>query len=365
MKLKTLALASALLVATTGIASAQFNSQAEMMEGPYVSLGGGVNWVQTSRFDIEDLQFGNGGSHYGDLGFKPGWTVNGAIGYSFGFGPRIEIEGSYRRNNTRNVWYAAGASYCGGTPIDSDSSRINQLGIMVNGAYDFFTGSPLVPYVGGGVGAVRTKLQVNTLCAADNTDHEQWRLAVQAFGGVDYHVNQAIRVGVRYTFMHTNDLDGIQGAVCCPTAFNEGTLDPNNHAITAQISYNFGAPRRIAPPPAPVAQAPVQRNFLVFFDFDKSEITPEADRVIVQAANNAKSASVTRITLTGHTDRAGPVAYNQRLSERRADAVKARLIREGIPAGSIVTIGRGESQPLVPTADGVREPQNRRVEIVL
>ena len=79
----------------------------------------------------------------------------------------------------------------------------------------------------------------------------------------------------------------------------------------------------------------------------------------------AAAALLAVFTLTGHADRSGPVAYNQRLSERRADAVKARLIREGIPAGQIVTIGRGETQPMVPTADGVREPQNRRVEIVL
>jgi outer membrane protein OmpA-like peptidoglycan-associated protein len=59
----------------------------------------------------------------------------------------------------------------------------------------------------------------------------------------------------------------------------------------------------------------------------------------------------------------GTAAYNQKLSVRRADAVKAELVRLGVPAASITAIGRGESNPLVPTADGVREPQNRRVEI--
>jgi OOP family OmpA-OmpF porin len=119
-----------------------------------------------------------------------------------------------------------------------------------------------------------------------------------------------------------------------------------------------------APPPAPPAPG-IQRSFLVFFDFDRANITNEADRVIREAAANSKRGSVSRINVTGHADRAGSDQYNMGLSMRRADAVKAVLIREGIPANQIGVVARGEAQPLVPTADGVREPQNRRVEIVL
>ena len=72
-----------------------------------------------------------------------------------------------------------------------------------------------------------------------------------------------------------------------------------------------------------------------------------------------------RITATGHTDTSGPEAYNMALSLRRANAVKDALVREGVPATAITVVGKGESQPLVQTADGVREPQNRRVEIVI
>jgi hypothetical protein len=71
------------------------------------------------------------------------------------------------------------------------------------------------------------------------------------------------------------------------------------------------------------------------------------------------------VTATGHADRSGPEGYNMALSLRRANAVKNSLVRNGVPAASIAVVGRGESQPLVPTADGVREPQNRRVEIVV
>ena len=66
-----------------------------------------------------------------------------------------------------------------------------------------------------------------------------------------------------------------------------------------------------------------------------------------------------------HADRSGPENYNMALSLRRANAVKDALVREGVPATAISVVGKGETQPLVPTADGVREPQNRRVEIVI
>jgi len=106
-------------------------------------------------------------------------------------------------------------------------------------------------------------------------------------------------------------------------------------------------------------------TFQVFFDFDKSNISVTAAQIIDQAATSAKEGKLTRIDLTGHTDAAGSDAYNQALSERRAAVVKQQLIRDGIPATEITTVGVGKGKQLVPTADGVREPQNRRTEIIL
>jgi outer membrane protein OmpA-like peptidoglycan-associated protein len=102
----------------------------------------------------------------------------------------------------------------------------------------------------------------------------------------------------------------------------------------------------------------------VFFDWDKSTLTQEAQAIIRTAAANAKAGNIVRIELMGHADRSGPDRYNMGLSQRRADAVKAELVRQGLKANEIVTFAKGEREPLVPTADGVREPQNRRVEIV-
>jgi outer membrane protein OmpA-like peptidoglycan-associated protein len=118
------------------------------------------------------------------------------------------------------------------------------------------------------------------------------------------------------------------------------------------------------PPPAPPPPPPV-RNFLVFFDFDKSTLTPRAMDIVKEAAKVAKSGENAKVTCTGHTDTVGPAAYNMALSLRRASAVKDALVREGIAATAITVRGRGEEALLVPTKEGVREPQNRRVEIVV
>ena len=105
--------------------------------------------------------------------------------------------------------------------------------------------------------------------------------------------------------------------------------------------------------------------FVVFFDFDKSNLTTEAVQVIQQAVRTAMMGGMVRVQITGHTDTVGSQRYNQALSERRADAVKSEMVREGLNPNDIMTIGRSFQDPLVPTGPGVREPQNRRAVIDL
>jgi outer membrane protein OmpA-like peptidoglycan-associated protein len=102
----------------------------------------------------------------------------------------------------------------------------------------------------------------------------------------------------------------------------------------------------------------------VFFDWDKYNITAEGQQILVLAANQYKSGGRVQLQVTGYTDLSGSAGYNQRLSERRANAVAAALERLGVPRSDMVVTGRGMNDPRVPTAPGVREPQNRRVEIV-
>jgi outer membrane protein OmpA-like peptidoglycan-associated protein len=119
-------------------------------------------------------------------------------------------------------------------------------------------------------------------------------------------------------------------------------------------------PRPLMPPPPP----PV-RTFVVFFDFDKSDISSAAHATIEEAVRTVKENGFARIVVTGHTDRTGKNKYNQKLSERRANAVKVAMVSMGIADGQITTSGKSFSEPLVPTGPGVREPQNRRAVIDL
>jgi OOP family OmpA-OmpF porin len=103
--------------------------------------------------------------------------------------------------------------------------------------------------------------------------------------------------------------------------------------------------------------------FLVFFDWDRYNLTPEAREIVEAAAANIRNQAVTTVVVTGHTDTSGSAEYNYALSQRRADTVKNAMVGLGVPGSSIQTVARGQSDPLVPTGDGVREPQNRRVSI--
>jgi outer membrane protein OmpA-like peptidoglycan-associated protein len=103
----------------------------------------------------------------------------------------------------------------------------------------------------------------------------------------------------------------------------------------------------------------------VFFDFDKSDITAAAAKVIQAASDAVHAGNIVHLTVTGHTDTVGTATYNQGLSERRASAVKKQLVADGVADGEITTIGVGKTGLLVPTGDGVREPQNRRAVIEL
>lgn len=129
------------------------------------------------------------------------------------------------------------------------------------------------------------------------------------------------------------------------------------------------AARLAAPPPPPPMAAPPASNCppemkaIVFFDWDADQPLPEASGTIQQVVDNRAACGWSKFTVVGHTDKSGSDAYNAGLSMRRARSIAAMMEASGIAAPDIQTDGRGESQVMVETADGVREPQNRRVEI--
>jgi OOP family OmpA-OmpF porin len=115
--------------------------------------------------------------------------------------------------------------------------------------------------------------------------------------------------------------------------------------------------------PQMVADGP--EAYIVLFDFDKSNINAAAQAVIADVVAAAAKLGAVNISATGHADRSGSESYNMALSLRRADAVREALIAGGVSADAITVAGRGESEPAVPTPDGVKEQANRRVEIIL
>jgi OmpA family len=106
-------------------------------------------------------------------------------------------------------------------------------------------------------------------------------------------------------------------------------------------------------------------RFLVYFDTGEATLGPGATQVVADAAREYQETGAAQIEVVGHTDTTGSADHNLELSQRRAETVADELIRQGVPATDIATIGRGEEDLLVPTTDGVNEPQNRRVEIVV
>jgi outer membrane protein OmpA-like peptidoglycan-associated protein len=104
--------------------------------------------------------------------------------------------------------------------------------------------------------------------------------------------------------------------------------------------------------------------YLVFFAWDQATLTPVALTVLDQVEADYARGRPARVVIAGHADRSGSEAYNLGLSERRAGIVADTLSARGIPASSMTLEAFGETLPRVPTDDGVREPQNRRVEII-
>jgi len=120
------------------------------------------------------------------------------------------------------------------------------------------------------------------------------------------------------------------------------------------------------PPPAPLPDACAQPIAgIVFFEWDSAVVPDSAGQTLESVINYTKVCSWQRINVTGHTDRSGSDAYNQGLSVRRAQAVAAQLEAKGMPAGVLQVVGKGESEPKVPTPDGERNPTNRRVELTV
>jgi outer membrane protein OmpA-like peptidoglycan-associated protein len=136
--------------------------------------------------------------------------------------------------------------------------------------------------------------------------------------------------------------------------------------ILDECQKNFyDALKRIpAAPPPPMAAAPA-RDFWIYFDFNRYNDRPDAERILDAAVSVIKQLGSPRVVLTGHTDTVGSIPYNQSLSEHRAASAKNYMVQHGVPAASITTVGKGKTDLRVATPDQVREQENRNVHIEL
>ena len=430
------------LTLAAGLALLPALASAQPIDGLYIAGGAGGNYLQRSSGQLGGqagrLLQQNGLSREVALDWDLGWGGVASIGWGFGNGLRLEVEGNYRSNDLDTVTLA-------GNRLLRNGGSVYNYGVMANVFYDFdltsigIPSSAVMPYIGGGIGYVwrdhdnvrgsvnvgpvgnvpgsqgLTNTLIDRLAAslpaetpADvranfvqtlrnelnstlntalnsrasgniSSDDSDGSVAYQGIAGLAFPIRwvPGLSATLEYRFMAT---EGVRLRTTASGQVNNGApvtlynsspqYDNYNHSIMLGVRYALNAPRPapaapVAASPAPAAAPSPTRTYLVFFDFDRADLTDRARQIIADAAQNAGRVQTTRIEVGGHADRSGSPQYNQRLSLRRAEAVAAELTRQGVARSAISVQAFGESRPLVATADGVREPQNRRVEIVL
>jgi len=357
----------------------------------YIGLEAGVNLIQNQDLDIATATGAAPVRNAIKQVYFPGFDAGGNIGYDFG-GFRTEFALNYIRGKNRTTFVneitpairytnAAGASILGAPPVgtyQNAGGSASALAFMLNGLVDFGgKGKDAGGYVGAGAGIARIK-EFGRIRAPGEVfvNDSDTAFAWNILAGVYKPISDNIDIGLKYRYMNVTDVNVF--------TTNGRPVDTRfrSHSVLLTLTYNFfeaepppppppppapPAPPPPPPPPPPLPPCPVAAvtpgPFLVFFDWDKSAITAEAAAILDRAAEQYAATGQTRIALAGHADKSGADAYNVALSQRRADAVKAYLAGKGVGADAIATEAFGEGRPLVDTADGVREPQNRRVEI--
>ena len=355
-------------------------AQAQPVTGLYIGAGAGINFMQSqshSRLagDYSDFFTANARTHQ-----REGFAALGSVGYGFGNGLRAEIEGSWRENKITSVRGAgifAGPGQGGG--------RSSTYAAMLNALYDFNNVSPfVVPYVGAGVGYAWQKFHnlhafqdgnefcpgtnQSSVCSNGTAGNFAWQLIagaafpIAAMPGLSLTAEYRFFSAISGSSIHVNAVCSEVGEFNCGKSSRVGAQ--YNHSILLGARYEFNkAPMAVMAQPAmPIAPG---RSFLVFFDWDKFNLTDRARAVIRDAAATSKSVQHTRLEVNGYADTSGTPRYNMPLSMKRAQTVAAELVRNGVARNEIVIKAFGDTVLLVPTGPGVREPQNRRVEIII
>ena len=379
-----------MLTAATGFAHAQNPAPPApapgFMEGfsdghPYVGIAGGPSILQDIAVDPGDGPFGPGPA---TERYNLGYIGAAAAGWAFSNGVQIDVLGADEYNSLNNLVKVPGTGV--------QTGHQESYGGFLEAIYAFKLpdfGIPITafsPYLGVGAGALWTHQTSPEILSNGDENHiggtSGPNFAYEGMLGVAVPIaavpGLALTADYRLVGVHNaGDLNGVFYNKVDNVVVKGGIglqKDIFVHLVTVGLAYAFGV--SAPPPPAsttmPAAPAPMPaRSYLVFFDWDSAALTARAAEVVAEAAQNSTRVQATRIDVDGYADtsHAGSekrgTSYNLGLSMKRAIMVKRELVKDGVPEAAIDTHAFGDTKLLVATGPDTREPQNRRVEIVL
>jgi opacity protein-like surface antigen len=390
--IRTPALAAAALLLTAGApAWAQSNSWAQSLDsswsGPYLGVNGG--WFQSTNRSVSNSGTDTGTAGLGSLRSGGAIPAHTGLGYSGGLGGgtagynwqvapmwvlggEVDIDGidAGRSNSINRPGNFHGI---GNAPFTLGYARNSDFSATLRARVGFLPTPQLMLFATAGLAVGEDQFTTSFSCptcvfpASLTHTVNAWAPGAVVGGGVEWMFAPNWSVKAEYQrLIYPNLVTAINYLYGTNISTLRSSTPISDDIVKVGLNYHFGVP---TPPPAPMA-APVPppaappRVFIVYFDWDKATITREGMAIVQQAAVAYKSGAPVQVQVTGYTDRSGSPGYNQRLSEQRANNVGKALASLGVPQNQMMVSGRGENDNRVPTADGVREPQNRRVEIV-
>ncbi|MEI9991718.1 MAG: OmpA family protein [Rhizomicrobium sp.] len=351
---------SRILSATAGTALAVllgFPAAAAEPHGWYLGFGSGWSQLQSSNF----LLGPPAGPASGKLTFGDAAAVDLAFGYKFGLPIRTEFELRYADYDARQLL----PNGLGATNLTGDTAVTQFFG---NVFYDLPLTRHIALTLGTGIGGAMfdpsfTDASANRVSGGDTV------FTWQAIGGLTFALSDHFELQADYRYQSIDDSSHAFNAV---SPFGLRDKDVQSVMINLRWYPMADAAPPPAPPPPPPPPPPLPppppapvKTFIIFFDFDKSDLTEQAQQVVADAVTAAKAQGAVHVVVTGHTDTVGSETYNMALSLKRAGAVKAQMVADGLGETEIATVGKGFAEPLVQTGPGVREPQNRRAVIDL
>jgi OOP family OmpA-OmpF porin len=347
-------------------------------DGPYLGIEGGVNWESPQNLDID-------GTIVDRLHFADGWTAGVIAGYATKSGLRPELELDHRRNDVHRDLYDFSVS--GSENADSAMANLWYDLKLPEGPLHVFH-----PYLGAGAGALRSDFRNVAIGGIGTSADHDTKFAWQAGAGVGVDVTRNVTVSADYRYLESNrgsfNVD-ISPAWQAPYRTQTALLS---------VRYSFGrppseAPMPIAstppppppepapPPPPPVAVAPppcqapagfrvddnchiIDQTLIVRavdFEFNSVQLTAPARDTLNEVARALVAQPELAVEIEGYTDSIGSAAYNLKLSQRRAEAVKTYLTNQGVNAATLTAKGYGKDDPVASNQTAEGRAENRRV----